>query len=683
MGRHPNNLSAVRLRPEAQPASHDEALNRLATLLKRRKLVIFFGAGLSREFPSLNPLALAPENAKLPGLRRLLIEALLEGCPDYARDQVKIALEKKPLEYLLEHFVSVVGDISLDFVDLLDPAPRGISAGPNYRHYALALIVQSDLCRNLLTVNFDTLLEKAFAELDLPGLRVPEASGAEEDAYAEAIHHPVRGARYLYKLHGSLTNRRSLLTTVETLGFGLPRYKRDLVEALLSANACLFVGYRAGDLDVFPVLMELPADCEMIWYDLEGEPSVLQALGPLLCRRSHYILVGELSEVFREILARVGISDEEILRRVGASSICDIGHRESGATGAKAEALRAFVGAVAERIELKHVAGLIAAKVLPVKQYALRSRVFRSVVRRRLPVHLQATYLAQLAEKRWNIGRLSQSTVVRRRALGSIGIARLDPAIQRKAVVEQRIRMGRDFLVLAGVGRRRLRSLRKAICFLFGAMARVHLWRGSLSAFERGRFRIMLAFQLAGWLQARAERLVVARLACRLRNGPSRVRDAILTTRMCALFAWAERRYRRCLVKWKDYSFGWNSLCMRRLAEVAMYRHESCPPEAKRLLGEADGAIEWVNWEERRSEGKEEAGVKTGSHEALRLVYEGAFDQARCCLEETYKYYEMTGHLTGKVKTRIVQAICHYEAKDREACLKTIAEIGSLLSRYQ
>lgn len=142
--------------------------------LRSKSLIFFFGAGLSREYPSLCPTSWSTDD--MPGLNKLLTEAMIRhiiGMSDKDRELIKQQVRGMGLEQILEHFRVIVGQEALDFLNIFQSVPGGIKLSPNYRHYALALFARERKCMHFITLNFDTFLEEAFQRLGI-SLIVPE-----------------------------------------------------------------------------------------------------------------------------------------------------------------------------------------------------------------------------------------------------------------------------------------------------------------------------------------------------------------------------------------------------------------------------------------------------------------------------------------------------------------------------
>lgn len=116
------------------------------------------------------------------------------------------------------------------------------SERPNLNHAALAELASRGIVRAIVTTNFDTLIERAFAEAKTP-LKI--AIGA-----ADFMKPPDPNVCTLYKIHGSVTDTTSLVDTIGQKMRGLPPYTRVRLAQLFNELHVLVLGYSGWDLEV-------------------------------------------------------------------------------------------------------------------------------------------------------------------------------------------------------------------------------------------------------------------------------------------------------------------------------------------------------------------------------------------------------------------------------------------------
>lgn len=666
-------MNAYKLNPHTEESNPEEALDRLVALARQRTLVFFFGAGMSRSYPALNPLVATSQG--LPGLHPLLVQMIASGCSVDHRSVVAESLQEDPLEVVLEHLSRIIGDAAFDFLDLLEPPPQGLCLGPNYNHYSLALIAKAGFCRNFLTVNFDTLLEQAFVAMRAGELVVPEEHGNEKTLYARALHGTGRRAPHLFKLHGTMRHKQRLLTTIETVGLGLPIHKQHLVRELLSANACFFMGYRANDLDIFPLLETLPPTSEVFWFDISLRREDVQPLGAFLSRRTHWVITHpDLSLVLQPLLHRLGIDDTQALRLLGVTSLSEIPDREPPAKQKKTGEILAFAQRFQEKALPPVAARLAMADALHLGdgRSSVRDQLFDSAQDEPIPPSMAFAYQARLAERYWGVGRFRDALIMRREAIRALAGAELPLRSYIRSVIEQRLYMAAHALAVARTASPLLLRISwrlLAAWYIVHSSAQLLVSKRFLTDNDRGRLWIRILERPARLLHTAVDRQLLANVAAWLRRS-DRDRPAELSPLGKIYAAVTIRLYRRCL-GFRSPAFGWKTLVMRNLAMVLMHRSRSCPPEAKRLIAEARGPIE------RRSSGGQFSGI--GIHEAFCLMYEGALDEAEELLDATYRYYsEETNYRGGQAITRYAQVLCLAAQGKRDDAARALEEYEEL-----
>lgn len=215
--------------------------------IARKKLAFFIGAGASFFAPSCLPLA--------ESLKKQVFGTLCEQT-SYKPDDEDMRLFKDfPLEFLLQVIKDIWGERAV--IEALRPL-RG--SNPNPIHQAIAYLSKQGVCDVVITVNFDTLLEKAlksvrcklevFSEEDVPP--PPSPLGKE----------PV----HVYKFHGTLEKPETIFATLDKVGKPLSDSRCGCLREILATRQIIFLGYRGADTDIKPVLTE--------W--LAGEPRSYQ-----------------------------------------------------------------------------------------------------------------------------------------------------------------------------------------------------------------------------------------------------------------------------------------------------------------------------------------------------------------------------------------------------------------------
>lgn len=130
------------------------------------------------------------------------------------------------------------------------------SAEPNANHRALSTLVSQGAISDVVTPNFDTLLERAFRERHVP-LRVLVRPGDYERLEAATSHTP-----RLHKIHGSVTDEASLIDTVRQKTTGLSAVVRESLAALFRARHVLLLGFSGADFAFDDNYLPMQANAE-------------------------------------------------------------------------------------------------------------------------------------------------------------------------------------------------------------------------------------------------------------------------------------------------------------------------------------------------------------------------------------------------------------------------------------
>lgn len=175
----------------------------------------------------------------------------------------RIQLDDVGAKGLSEYVDKIIGgELYFPVLDALD------GAAPNANHHALAQLAREGRLRALVTTNFDTLIERAFAEQGVP-LQVA--------ATAREISAATPGERcVLYKVHGSAAGRASFVDTVGQKVRGLPPAVRTSLATLFADHHVLVVGYGGADLEFRDDYLALAAAREspygLTWVHLPSAP---------------------------------------------------------------------------------------------------------------------------------------------------------------------------------------------------------------------------------------------------------------------------------------------------------------------------------------------------------------------------------------------------------------------------
>jgi SIR2-like domain len=197
--------------------------------------VILAGAGLS-----------APPPSRLPTWWELNEEVLRE-CREVALRSVRVdAAAAAEAESLSVSDLPIVAFSQLlhdtfagpgwfDLLTLLE------GAEPNRAHLALAQLAADGVVNTIVTTNFDTLVEQAFALLGVPLIVLSNRflSDAESNDSGDC---------WLIKVHGNVDSAASLVDLASQKVRGFDRVLRDLLAERYFGQHVLAVGYSGADL---------------------------------------------------------------------------------------------------------------------------------------------------------------------------------------------------------------------------------------------------------------------------------------------------------------------------------------------------------------------------------------------------------------------------------------------------
>jgi tetratricopeptide (TPR) repeat protein len=238
-------------------------------------------------------------------------EALLDGVKDLAltlpglSEDAESAIRGLTLDRLaVEAFSDAVvdayaGEEYFPVLKILD------SREPNANHRALAELARQGILRAVVTTNFDTLLEQAFA-----GLPFETCITAED--YARIPHDCERPV--IYKIHGSVSSTTTLVDTVSQKLGGLALHVRERLATLFGEAHTLVLGFSGGDLkfgEDYLALSAIPAQsAELTWVVRPG--TVLsETVSAVLKRVGAQPYKSKLPDFFRSLGIVVEAAAEE------------------------------------------------------------------------------------------------------------------------------------------------------------------------------------------------------------------------------------------------------------------------------------------------------------------------------------------------------------------------------------
>lgn len=207
----------------------------------------FVGAGVS----GLSGLPLASE------IKRLVLKSLAERSTggtalwEQRKNTWEDAATPVMLEAVLERIRQYVPNVESEISEIF------LEGEPSDYHFAIASLLASGRLTTVLTTNFDTLIERAWANL----------TGRAEDLNVvidESVDHLVGPS--LIKLHGCATKPATIAFTLQRVGQGLQGWKRQCLSTADQAGL-VFIGYSDRDKDISPHLSSLSGSWLWLLYN--------------------------------------------------------------------------------------------------------------------------------------------------------------------------------------------------------------------------------------------------------------------------------------------------------------------------------------------------------------------------------------------------------------------------------
>lgn len=221
--------------------------------IREGKVVVVAGAGISKDAPANLPSWWEYNIILLEMIGKIGAEAL-----DKNGNLLNMASIKKniPVTSVSEFFVNrIAGESYYPLISMLD------GAQPNINHFMLAELAKSGIISSIVTTNFDTLIEKAFNQLEIP-INVYNTPMDYYDAEVDS-RFPI------YKIHGSADKSEFAIDTVHQKLQGLSIEKREIMKKLFAENHIVFMGFSGEDYlfgtDYIPIQANQLNDYGITW----------------------------------------------------------------------------------------------------------------------------------------------------------------------------------------------------------------------------------------------------------------------------------------------------------------------------------------------------------------------------------------------------------------------------------
>jgi tetratricopeptide (TPR) repeat protein len=273
-------------------APNEEVFARLIKLMQDRGgVVAFVGAGISVAPPAGAPLG--------DEIKRNLLKALCANQhlkPDFTRfaslDETELLdkFSRTPLEVVLQKVYDTIGERALDLLEVVG------SGSPNYNHFFLSYALANRYLKAIVTTNQDQYIERAFCELGVDD---------QLDTCIKNNQFKIRQRELqLFKLHGSLGERDSIVATLHQVGRGLEQQKARVFKKLLKDFPFIFAGYRGADFDIQEVLVNTNFK-EIFWLSRQSREQIKKDTRHIINALERQgkgtrvnIICGDLNEIF-------------------------------------------------------------------------------------------------------------------------------------------------------------------------------------------------------------------------------------------------------------------------------------------------------------------------------------------------------------------------------------------------
>lgn len=253
--RHSQFRSSRRTKPAK---TKPESWQSVRELVQRERVVLFLGAGISRDSPANLPIARELHVA----LVRSVVGAI---SPPVWQGRLRLSQLEQAISHAIPEAIyeQIRHDVGRRIVDLFAGMFR--QGSPNALHRVCARLAQADRLTAIATTNFDCLLEEALTSRAETVKVISTESGFAK--------HRLRNTISILKLHGSIDRPRSIIATLSQVGKGLSASKRRILTHLLRQYVFVFAGWSDADIDLTPILMS--GSRPFIWvHHTDGQISI-------------------------------------------------------------------------------------------------------------------------------------------------------------------------------------------------------------------------------------------------------------------------------------------------------------------------------------------------------------------------------------------------------------------------
>ena len=271
--------------------------------------VFFVGSAISMKEPSCLPDGY--------NLKRLVIESLCRDI-DYLNELFQNCFPEGRWDANIDKLPQSMYELMPEVIFQIAEEIRGTYAikalkfcelaNYNSNHEFLARFLQRNRESGhktlIVTTNFDRLLEDAMKHV---GLRESEdfLTHSTNEEFSDSENELID----IFKLHGTVQNEASVITTLRGVGLRLPDKKADVLKFVLENHTVFFVGYSGYDLDIYPVVKE--SNCKDICWLMKPDSQPTLQANSLIKKFNARVYRADLNEMFMNLNRTFGFGIEE------------------------------------------------------------------------------------------------------------------------------------------------------------------------------------------------------------------------------------------------------------------------------------------------------------------------------------------------------------------------------------
>ncbi len=268
-----------------------------------KPLVLFLGAGISASPPSCCPIWVDMLKNVLDSLSMKYSEfsQLMEFSSSF-NHQIR---NLKPEIFTQIMYNHLKGEF-FPFLDIL------CFGQPNNNHKDIIKMIPQYKIPIVITTNFDTFIESELNDSEIKyQLHVNSAPKGQKKI--NSIISNEKNQLNLFKIHGSVDERTSVILTLRRAGMQLKQEIYDLLKHIFTQCNVLIVGYSGNDDDIFPIFLEMATQTNQIYWALWDQHSLTENIANFgeKCPNCTFIETNK-KDVFHTLLTNPSIIEQNL-----------------------------------------------------------------------------------------------------------------------------------------------------------------------------------------------------------------------------------------------------------------------------------------------------------------------------------------------------------------------------------